>query len=172
MRPAVSIERLRRFMGELGRASEVVATVYLVGGASALLIGWRDSTIDVDLKLIPDHDSLYRAIRRLKEELEINVELAAPDDFLPALPGWEERSPFIATEGRVTFRHYDFYAQALSKIERGHSRDLKDVSEMKDRHLIEPARLLVLFHEIEPALVRFPAIDAGDLRRRLEAWGG
>ena len=61
--------------------------VYLTGGACAVLQGWRDSTLDVDLKLVPDSDALLQAIPRLKESLEINVELAAPDQFIPEVPG-------------------------------------------------------------------------------------
>ena len=81
-----------------------------------------DSTIDIDLTMEPESDDLLRTVPRLKESLSLNVELASPDHFIPALAGWRERSPFIAREGNVTFRHYDLYAQALSKIERGHDR--------------------------------------------------
>ena len=83
-----------------------------MGGATAVLRGWRDSTIDIDLKAIPDTDELLRRLSALKERLEVNVELASPDDFIPALPGWQERSRFIQQEGKLTFLHYDFYAQA------------------------------------------------------------
>jgi hypothetical protein len=104
----------------------------------------------------------------LKEELEINVELASPDGFLPELPGWRERSAFVAREGRVTVRHYDLYAQALCKIERGHARDLQDVREMLVRGLVHPERLQELFGAIEPHLYRFPAIDPPTFRAALE----
>jgi hypothetical protein len=74
-------------------------------------------------KLIPDSDELLRAIPRLKEELSLNVELAAPSDFIPVPDGWEERSPLIRREGKVSFHHFDPVAQALSKAERGHEQD-------------------------------------------------
>ncbi len=63
--------------------------------ASAVLLGFRASTVDIDLKLIPDSDELLRAIPKLKEELQVNVELASPDQFIPPLPEWRERSRFI-----------------------------------------------------------------------------
>jgi len=46
----VTRDRLEQFMASLagGRTS---ARVYLVGGATAVLLGWRDSTVDVDVKL-------------------------------------------------------------------------------------------------------------------------
>jgi hypothetical protein len=117
----------------------------------------------------PEQDALFQTIQRLKEELSINVELASPADFIPELPGWAERSPSIRTEGPLAFHHYDFYAQALSKIERGHAKDEADVDAMIDRGLVRPARLLELFSAIEPALVRYPALDARSFRMVVEA---
>ena len=38
----------------------------------------------------------------------------------------------------MTFRHYDLYAQALAKVERGHARDLADVEAMLERGLVDP----------------------------------
>ena len=168
MRRDVDADRLRELLKALGAAARGEATVYLTGGSTALLHGWRASTVDVDLKLEPDRDEVLRALPRLKEELQINVELAAPDQFLPELPGWRERSPFIAKEGLLTFRHYDFYAQALAKIERGHARDLLDVGEMLRRRLVEPQRLRELFTAIEPGLYRFPSVDPATFRSALE----
>lgn len=92
MRREVDRARLEAFLRALGQVSSTPATVYLTGGATALLYGWRTSTVDVDLKLEPESDALLRALPRLKEELEINVELASPDGFPPELPGWRERS--------------------------------------------------------------------------------
>ncbi|HEX8898805.1 MAG TPA: hypothetical protein VF751_08925, partial [Chthoniobacterales bacterium] len=66
--------------------------------------------------------------------------------------------------GELDFYHYDFYAQALSKIERGHTRDLEDVQALLARELILPQRLLELFHAIEPELIRYPAVDRFFLR--------
>ena len=165
----VDAERLRVFLRALGEAACGETTVYLTGGATAVLSGWRSSTVDVDLKLEPDRDEILRAIPRLKEALETNVEFASPDGFLPELPGWRDRSPFVAREGLVTFRHYDFYAQALAKVERGHARDLADVAAMLDRGLVLPARLRELHAAIEPLLYRFPAVDPATFRSALDA---
>lgn len=169
MRREVDAERLRALLKALGEAARGETTVYLTGGATAVLNGWRSSTVDVDLKLEPERDEVLRAIPRLKEELETNVELASPDGFLPELPGWRDRSPFVAREGLVTFRHYDLYAQALAKMERGHARDLADVAAMLDRGLVLPARLRELHAAIEPLLYRFPAVDPPTFRAALEA---
>jgi hypothetical protein len=152
-------------MRALARSARRPVRVYLTGGATAVLSGWRPSTIDIDLKIVPDDDALLRAIPELKESLHLNVELAAPDDFIPVSPGWEERSPFIAQEGPVSFLHYDLVAQALSKIERGHSQDRADVEEMIRRGLVDAAGLRDAFAAIEPHLYRYPAIDPASFRR-------
>lgn len=156
-------------MEHLARHASSDGRVYFTGGVTALLMEWRSSTIDIDIKMVPEQDALFRALPALKESLEINVELAAPDQFIPALPGWEERSVLISRIGRLSFYHYDFYAQALAKIERGHSQDISDVAAMLDRKLIDPRRMLDYFREIEPELYRYPAIDPGTFRRAVEA---
>jgi len=168
MRRPVDAERVHRFMRALSAAAETPTRVYFTGGATAVLEGWRESTVDVDLKLVPETDALFRALPRLKEELELNLELVAPSDFIPEIAGWESRSRFIAQEGKVSFHHYDDYGQALAKIERGHAQDREDVREMLARGLVERAELLRRFEEISPALYRFPAIDPASFRRALE----
>jgi len=170
MRRLADAERIERFMKELGRSARGDMTVYLAGGSTAVLKGWRASTVDVDMKMVPDRDEVYRALPALKESLELNIELACPDDFIPELPGWKERSAPIAREGRISFYHYDFYAQALSKLERGHTQDLADVESMVDDKLVDPRRLLDFFNQIERDLYRYPAIDAASFRRAVESF--
>jgi hypothetical protein len=155
-------------MAALAEASESAGRVYFTGGVSAVLLGWRETTLDIDLKLVPDSDVLLRAIPLLKEKLSLNVELAAPDQFIPELPGWRERSAFILQIRRLSFLHYDFYAQALAKLERSHVKDLLDVREMLQRGLIERSELLRLFSVVEPELYRYPAIDPGSFRAAVE----
>jgi hypothetical protein len=155
-------------MRVLAGHAAVEGHVYFTGGVSALLMKWRTATIDIDIKMVPEQDQLFRALPGLKESLEINVELAAPDQFIPPVPGWEERSPVISRHGRLTFHHYDFYSQALAKIERGHSRDVSDVTAMLDLGLIDPRRTLDYFDQIEPELYRYPAIDPPSFRRAVE----
>lgn len=155
-------------MQALGTHARGPGKVFLAGGATAVLKGWREATVDVDLKLDPEPAGIFQAIARLKDELRINVELASPDQFIPDPPGSLERAEFIGREGQVEFYHYDFYAQALAKIERGHARDLADVEAMLLRGYIEAARLAQLFDAIEPKLLRFPAIDPTVFRAKLQ----
>jgi len=168
MRQPVNATLLREFIRALANAARSEGRVYLVGGASAVLLGWRDSTVDIDLKIIPESDEILRSLPALKERLHINIELASPDHFIPELPGWQERSVFIQQEGKLGFFHYDFYAQALAKIERGHAFDRLDVHEMFKRGLIEPARLGELFGAIEGQLYRYPALNGLSFRQAVE----
>lgn len=68
-------------MEALGRAARRDIRVYLVGGTTAVLLGWRPTTIDIDLMMQPEDDALLRVISGLKESLHLNVELASPADF-------------------------------------------------------------------------------------------
>jgi hypothetical protein len=168
MRKAADAERIHRFMRALGAAAPNEGTCYLVGGGTAVLLGWRETTIDVDVELDPEQDELLRALPAIKDELQINVELASPRHFIPLPAGWEERSPSAGREGRLTFKHFDLVSQALAKLERGHTQDLDDARAVIERGLVEAGQLRAAFDEIEPQLYRFPAIDPRDLRQRVE----
>jgi hypothetical protein len=168
MRPPVDEQRIRELARELGRAAHVPVRIYLTGGSTAVLEGWREATIDVDLRFEPEADELLRELPALKERLGINIELASPPDFIPELPDWRERSPLVFREGRVAIHHFDLYSQALSKIERGFEQDLADVRSMLASGLVEPSRLRTLYAEIEPDLYRYPAIDPPAFRQKLD----
>ncbi len=99
----------------------------------------------------------------------MNIELACPADFIPPIPGWEDRSLYIASERQIAFYHYDFYAQALAKIERGHSQDIQDVRAMITRELITPENVRRWFDKIEPLLYRYPAIHPPSFRKAMDA---
>jgi hypothetical protein len=131
-----------------------------------LLVGWRDSTVDVDLRLDPEPQGIFQAIAKLKQELNINIELASLQDFLPPIPGWRDRSVFIGKRGQIFFYHYDFTAQAFSKLSRGFDRDIKDVEAMYKQKLLALSDLRNCFEAIVPELIRFPSLNPDILRRR------
>lgn len=168
MRQVADPERIHQFIKAISKEADKETRIYFAGGASAVLIGWRPTTIDVDIKIVPESDQLLRAIPNIKESLQINVELASPDLFLPPLPHWEERSVFITREGKVSFYHYDFYAQALGKMERRHQQDVEDVRAMFQRVLVQKKQLLDFLQQIETELFRYPAIDPASFRKSVE----
>lgn len=168
MRDSADADRIERLARELGRVVPAGTRMYLTGGATAVLEGWRPSTVDVDVRFEPESDAALRAISDLKERLQVNVELASPLDFLPPLEGWRERSRFRFRAGNLEVFDFDPYSQALSKLERGFELDLHDVAEMVNAGQVESAQLLKLFDGVEPELYRFPAVDPARLREAVE----
>jgi len=168
MREGLDTTKLQAFIQEIGKAARGPGRVYLVGGATALLLGIRDQTIDIDIKLDPEPQGIFEAIAVLKERLGLNVELASPDQFIPALPGWQGRSEYVTTVGEVEFYHYDFYGQALAKILRGHGNDLSDALALVELAKVDLIKLKSLFQEIQPQLIRYPAVTPQHFRDRVE----
>ena len=115
---------------------------------------------------------LVEAVRDLKDRLDLNVELATPEDFIPVPPERRRGGVWIADHGGVQFYHYDLVAQALAKIERGHAQDLADAREMITRSLVRAEELRATFERIQPDLPRYPAIDPDDFRAKLEQFLG
>jgi hypothetical protein len=149
IRRKVNLETLKQFMRELATAARSPGKVYLTGGATALLLGFREQTIDIDLKLDPEPEGVFDAIADLKNRLNLNVELASPDNFIPRTAD-------------------DFGLQALAKLERGHAKDLEDVTSFIRGGYVTSEELKSQFAQIEPALVRYPAIDPHQFKNKLE----
>lgn len=168
MRDLANREKVTEFMRAFGRLARSPVSVYFTGGATAVLEGWRDTTLDIDIKFDPELDEMFRGIADIKERLRMNVELAAPSDFIPELPGWRERSTYIGREGQASFYNYDPYSQALAKIERGHEKDLFDVEAMFAAGLVGSEKLLSLCRQIEPLLYRYPALNSSKFGEKVE----
>ncbi len=132
-----------------------------------MLEGWRSATVDLDLKFDPEPEGVFSAIARIKEELDVNVELASPDHFLPELADWREQSPLVGHFAALEVRHYDLRAQALAKLSRGFERDIADVSAMLERGLVTCDALRAALAQMEPRLERFPRVSGRELERRL-----
>jgi hypothetical protein len=168
MRADATAERVRQLLARLGRDAEPGTVVYLAGGASAVLYGWRDSTRDVDLRIESGAETLLRAIAAAKDELDINIELAGPLDFLPAPSGWESSAISIGRFGALAAFHTPFALQALAKLERDLEHDACDVSQMLALGLTTAAQIRALLDTIEPQLYRTPAVDPARLRAAVD----
>src|SRR5207244_9422969 len=68
IRALADTERIRRLLAALDSAAEQDGVCYLTGGATAVLLRWRPTTVDVDLKLVPEQDAVLRAIPPLTDE--------------------------------------------------------------------------------------------------------
>ena len=62
MREIADRARIEAFLEALAREATEDTDVFVVGGSSAVLAGWRDSTIDVDLVMRPESDAMLRAM--------------------------------------------------------------------------------------------------------------
>lgn len=165
MRDPVDGEKILRLLEDLGNSCRGPGSVYITGGSSAVVLGWRQATIDVDLKFFPEPEGIFESLPGLKIRQNVNIEMASPDDFVPALPGWRERSKWITTINRVDFYHFDFYTQSLSKLERDHAKDRVDVAAMVRVGLVVPTRLLELCDQLTPGeWSRYPAIEPDSVR--------
>ena len=173
MRGELNRESLGELMQELARSAPAgeVSRVYLLGGATAVLMDWRAATIDADL--YSESDGPFRRIQEIKERLGVNIELVRPEDFVPALADSGNRHMFIRRIQGVEFFHYDPYAQAFSKIVRGLRKDLLDAEQLLQLEEVEPATLRELVHAIpDEAWNRYPALSPPAVRAVVDEFLG
>lgn len=137
---------LESFMRRIGIIVRQPSVMYLTGGSTAILLGFREGTIDIDMA--GDMDEIFSEIPRIKNEMDINIELAKPTDFVPGLPGESDRHLRIGAFGPVTFFHFDPYAQAFSKLVRAHGTDIEDVKALANRGLVDPDALFEMVKRI------------------------
>ncbi len=171
MRAELTRERLSALMRELARTAPRGKSyrVYLVGGGAAVYLGWRASSMDLDL--CADEDAVFRDIQGIKERLNVNIEFARPERFVPPLKGSADRHVFVETLGRVSFFHYDPYAQVLSKVVRGFDRDLEDARRFVRSGMVDPGRLRALVEAIpRSAYARYPSLSRAAVEQAVDAF--
>ncbi len=64
MRARADTEPIHQLMEALALAVRGDVSVYLVGGTTAVLVGWRATTIDVDFVMRPEDDTDIRPSMR------------------------------------------------------------------------------------------------------------
>ncbi len=172
-REPVTQRRIDHFLRLLGQRYRGTGRLYLVGGTQMVYAGFRLQTDDIayTVQLEGDDQEFTTAVRSLIRELRISVEPAGPGDFIPLPTGWEERSRFIGRYGRLDVYTFDPISTALSKIERGSSRDIDDVLALLRRGLISVPELEVAFEAILPRLeTESLRVDEVDFRRKFEGF--
>jgi len=171
MRRRLTRELLDALMEELARSARRKKTyrIFLVGGGTAVREGWRESTIYADL--YAEQDEIFRDIQNIKERLQLNVEFARPEDFVPPLAGSEGRHIFLKNICSVGFYHYDPYAQLLSKVVRGFARDLADARQFLASGMVDPERFKSLVHDIPgPVYSKYPALSPQAVQEAVDAF--
>ena len=169
MRARLTREGLLALMRELARSvrSQRHYRIYLVGGGTAVLEGWRESSIDADL--YAKQDDIFRDVQSIKERLNLNIEFVRPEDFVPPLEGSDTRHVFIETVGRVSFYHYDPYAQLLSKVVRGFARDVTDAKAFVTSGMVDPDRFRNLVQSIpESVYSKYPRLSSAAVRAAVD----
>lgn len=159
------VVKMRQLMDAMGRQVKNAVSVLFCGGATAVLLGFRESTVDVNLTFEPEHEEMFKLIKAFRDDLNINIELTSPAHFIPELEGSEARHVFIEDNGAVSFYHYDLYMQVLSNIERAWPVDLSDARSLAK--YVDLNLLTDLFLSASSAFERFPAIDRDALETKL-----
>jgi hypothetical protein len=89
-------------MQAFGEAASGRVRVYLVGGTTAVLLGWRMTTIDVDFVMRPDDEG--RGVRGAVAE-RVAYAVIRPNPFIPLPSGQTCRWGFPSGRSRSADNH-------------------------------------------------------------------
>ena len=118
------------------------------------------ATMDIDVAIeASDEDEMVTAIRRIVEQMQINVEFASPGDFIPLPTQWMAQAHYVGRYGAVDVFYFDFYSLALSKISRGNNRDLIDVKLLLQQKLLRWKESDAAYREVLPRIGKRPYIN-------------
>lgn len=172
MRQSVDKSAIEKFLQQLGRTFHKPARLYLVGGAALVHLGVRPGfTKGIDVQVFGENEGdLIVAIQRLITRMQINVEFAAPGDFIPLPLQWETHARFVGRYGMIDVFYFDFYSIALSKIERGSTRDIADVKLLLQKGIITLAELDKAYQEVLAQLGkgRYPRVTPERFTQRYQ----
>jgi hypothetical protein len=168
-RKTITKEIIQSFMKLIGKTLKKRATIYLTGGSTAILCGFREGTIDIDLS--GDMEELFSHIPKIKERLQINIELAKPRDFIPSLSDEKDRHIPIGLFGKVTFMNFDPYSQVFSKIVRGHETDIADAKAMVTAKLVDAKKLCKMVKKLpDQQFARYPRLNRSAVEAAVESF--
>ncbi|MGH2496618.1 MAG: DUF6036 family nucleotidyltransferase [Ktedonobacteraceae bacterium] len=173
MRQGVDKAAIESFLQQLGKTFRKPARLYIVGGAALVHMGVRSGfTQDIDVQVSgASEGDLIVAIQRMIECMQVNVEFASPVDFIPLPKQWESHARFVGRYGTIDVFYFDFYSIALSKMERGNSRDIADVQLLVQQGIIALDELDNASQEVLAQLGkgRYPRITPKRFTERYQA---
>jgi len=173
MRPNVDKKAIESFLQQLGRTFRKPGRLYLVGGAALVHAGVRPGfTQDIDIEVGGANEGdLIISIQRLIQQMQINIEFASPKDFIPLPVQWETHAQYVDRYGQIEVFYFDFYSIALSKIERGTTRDIEDVKLLVQQQRIALDELDIAYQEVLGQLGkgRYPKITPERFTKRYAA---
>jgi hypothetical protein len=138
-----------------------------------VFLGFRRQTEDVDyvVHLDGDDQEFTTAVRSLIGDLDLSIEPVGPGDFIPLPHGWEVRSSFIGRHDQLDAYLFDPVSSALSKVERGTSRDIEDALALVRRGLFSLSDLSDAFDEVAGRLATESLrVDEADFRKKFAAF--
>jgi hypothetical protein len=141
---AVTEQIIIEFLTRLGATYQSPAILYLLGGSALCLLGSPRRTEDIDYTFaLPEEQlkDLEATIQQLADEMELELELAPIDEFIPLPLDADKRHQSIGRYGNLRVYTYDPYSIALSKIARGFDADLEDILFLLNKDLIEMTQL-------------------------------
>ncbi len=160
MRQNVTRVDIEKFLTALGKTYRKPGRIYLAGGAALVHMGLRSgSTLDDMVIEAAKEDEMVMAIRRLVDQMQINIEFSSPADFIPIPAQWMVHAKYIGRYGKIDAFYFDFYSLALSKISRGSDRDLIDVKLLVQQKVIMLDGLDAAYNEVLPRIGKRPYIN-------------
>ncbi len=173
MRPNVDKKAIESFLQQLGHAFRKPGRLYLVGGAALVHAGVRPGfTQDIDIQVGGANEGdLIISIQQLIQQMQINIEFASPKDFIPLPSQWEAHAQYVGRYGQIEVFYFDFYSIALSKIERGTTRDIEDVKLLVQQQRIDLNELDAAYQEVFAQLGkgRYPKVTPERFAERYAA---
>jgi hypothetical protein len=136
----VTKQQVEQFLQELGRAYRGRGRMYLFGGAALVHAGVRCGPTQ-DIGLVVTRGDLYQAARKVAQAMNIAIEFTSLRLWIPLPSQWETMSRYVGRSGKIDVFYLDFYAVALSKMNRGNDRDIKDVKLLLQQGLLTLAEL-------------------------------
>lgn len=169
MKPLTLLD-IQQFLQRLGQVCTVPTAIHLLGGTALYLLGNLRTTGDIDYvgnNLPSQDDEFDLLIKRIANELDLDVEAVPIDGFLPVPQGTEQRHIFIGNYELLTVYVYDPYTIALSKVERGFASDFQDVQFLVTHEYVDLSLLEQQATILESKAIAY-LIDVVTFRRHFE----
>lgn len=119
--------------------------------------------MDIDIEISGENEGeMIEAIRRLIQQMNVNVEFASPRDFMPLPKHWLTQSQYVGRYGAIDVFYFDFYSIALSKMQRGSTLDINDVKLLLQQGVITLEGLDAAYREV------FAQLGKSSYRKKLD----
>jgi hypothetical protein len=166
----VTKQQVEQFLQDLGRAFRGRGRMYLLGGAALVHAGVPCEPTQ-EIGLVVTRGDLYRAARKVAQAMNVAIEFTSLSLWIPLPSQWETMSRYVGRYGKIDVFYLDFYAVALSKMNRGNDRDIKDVKLLLQQELLSLAELDAAYEEVVESVGkgRYRRMDPQQFARRYQA---